>query len=62
MPAVLYKEEIMLWISDNARWEASLNWQQWMVGFNVWDSTVNVFIGPLRFARNSDATAAILRK
>lgn len=52
----------MLWISDNARWEASLNWQQWMVGFNVWDSTVNVFIGPLRFARNSDATAAILRK
>lgn len=50
-----------LWISKNARWEAALDWCQWLIGFNAHaDTGINVFLGPLRFGRNSDRTVAAL--
>jgi len=33
-------------------WDVAINWGQWMVGFNVWNSEYgllwNVFLGPVR--------------
>lgn len=36
------------------RWEFSINWLQWMIGFNVWEYGANVFFLCFRIGYHRD--------